>query len=199
MATGQDIVQEWAAESDEKLQLLKSRTTLALRWYNQAQLRFCVKAEILRSTWNPAVPSSGSIALPNDFLREFPDRVKRDSTRVPLKKINYQDAVLINFSTLQMYSIYNGTFYVWAPQACNPAVTYIRKPAVVTSLASDLEIPTEFHHTIVLYFDSMWAREKGDTQSNLAMMKEFDRIAFEEQVKFRQRNDGLLMTRGNYF
>lgn len=199
MATVQDVINEWAADQEEKQQLIKGRTNLPLRWVNQAQLRFCSKAEILRSVWSPSIPGSGSIVLPVDFLREFPDRVKRDATRVPLKKMNYQDALLINFSTLGWYAIFAGTFYVFAPQACSPTVPYIRKPLVVTDFTGDLEIPTEFHHTIIMYMDAMWTREKGDLNGSRMLIQEFDQIAFAEQVKYRQRNDGLIATRGYFF
>lgn len=202
MATAQDVINEWAAESDEKQALVSAKPALVLRWINQAQLRFAEKSECLRSLWTPTITSTGNIALPTDFLREFPDLVQWDvntKDRLPLKKIDYQVARLRTFSLTSHYSIYNGTFYVWNAGALTPAIPYIKKPTILSAIASDLEIPTEFQNQLVFYMDLMYDKANGkinsiDKETGLRM---FDQNAYAAGLKYRNRNDGLVVMRSN--
>jgi len=201
MATAQDIVNEWAAGDEEKQQLV-IRSGLPLRWLNQGQLRYFDKSEVLRGVWTPTITSSGNIALPSDFLREFPNRVKRDvsdSSDLPLGKIDYPDANLMDFSALTHYSIWNGTFYVWSAGACTPSVPYIKKPAVLASFASDLSVPTEFQHNLIIYLDAHWVKIQKDIAGHYALMKEFDNQARQDGVMNIIRNNQIPTIRGSWF
>lgn len=202
MGTTLDIVNEWASDSEEKQTTVKARSGLVLRWINQAQLRYANKSELLRAEWQPTITSTGNIALPSDFLREFPDAVKYSSTSTvnpPLIKIDYWQAVNINFSgSITHYSIFNGSFYVWAAGALSPSIPYVKKPTIITALTSaDLSLPTEFQHDLIPYLDIMWEKSKGQLSlaDQLGLMREFDSQAGLSGLKFKMRQDGMPMMR----
>lgn len=203
MASAQDIVNEWAADSEEKLRLLKTRSGLGLRWLNQAQLRYVERAECLRDVWNPTITSSGNISLPSDFMYEFSDRVKRDVNSTSdyyLRKVDYPIAFARSWSGLTAYSIYNGSFYIWAAGAATPSIPYVKKPAIITTLSSaSLEIPTEFQHRLVDYMDAMWLRYKGDVVSARGLMEDFFRKSKTDGVTWRLRYDKSPIIRSNFF
>lgn len=204
MATVQNVVNEWASDDEDKRLLVETHGGLILRWLNEGQLRYAEKSEILRSTWTPTITSSGNIALPADFIREFPDRVQAVSgtTGTPLFKVEYPLAIQDTWNTLTAYSIYNNTFYIWAAGAATPAVYYVKKPTALTTLSSDdFGIPTEFHRTMIDYLEAKWLyRNKtvsyGDYKS---MLSEFDNQAKTDGLQFLQRNDALLMMRSFRF
>lgn len=205
MATALDVVNEWAADSEKKQDIVKTRSGLLLRWLNQGQLRYAEKAECLRSVWTPTITSSGNIALPTDFIYEFADRVKRDTSMVTdyfLKKIDFQIANARAWSGLTAYSIFNGTLYVWAPGAATPSIPYCRKPTVLTTLSSDsLEIPTEFHSALVEYMDLRWDRDMagGNYSTYSAMLKDWDMTARSQGTVWKLRNDRVPVLRSNFF
>lgn len=204
MATAQDIINEWAADDDEKQRLVKIRSGLPLRWLSQGQIRYSEKSLLLRSVWNPTVPSTGLIALPPDFLYEFPDRVKRNvnaTTDIFLKKIDYYLAYARYFSGLLFYSIYGGNFYVWAPQAATPSVPYVRKAAVLTTAAVDLEIPTEYQANLIPYLEMKYLRlaKEISIADFLAMQKNFDMQAADDGIAFRRHMDSQPTMRGSFF
>lgn len=202
MGTTLDIVNEWASDSEEKQTILKTRSGWALRLLNQAQLRYADKSELIRGSWTPTITSTGSIAIPTDFIREYPDSVKYSSTSTvnpPLIKIDYWKAVNINFTgATTHYSIFNGTFYVWAAGALTPSVTYVKKPAILTTFTStDLEIPTEFQCNLIPYLDIFWEKSKGKLSlgDQLILLKEFDNQAGLDGLKLRTRQDDIPRTR----
>lgn len=195
MATVADILNEWAADSEEKQTLIKTRSGLCLRWINQAQLRFADKSEVLKGVWQPTITSSGNIALPSDFLREYPDLVTfevGETTTPPLIKVDYPVALNLSFSSTTHYSIFNGTFYVWAAGALTPSIPYIKKPATLTAISSDsLTIPTEFHHDLIPYLDMMWDSFKGKITAieKSMLLKDFDNTVRQDGIVFLVRND----------
>lgn len=204
MATALDILNEWAADSEEKQTLLKVRSGLPLRWLNQGQLRFADKSECLRGEWQPTITSSGNIALPSDFIREYPDLIKFDvgsATNPPLIKIDYWEAINITFSTTSHYSIFNGSLYVWSAGALTPSIPYVKKPATLTTIASDsLTIPTEFQHELIPYLDMMWDAYKGKLAAidKSMLLKDFDNSARSCGITFlvRQNNSPRVRTGG---
>lgn len=195
MGTTLDIVNEWAADNEEKQLLVKTRSGLPLRWINQGQLRYADKSEMLRAVWNPTITSTGNIALVSGFLREFPDLVKYNvssTTNLPLIKIDYWEAINVDFSTTTHYSIHNGSFYVWSAGALTPSITYIKRPTIMTNILTEsLEIPLEFQHNLILYLDIMFDGSKGTINSidKHVLLKTFDQQAGLDGLKFRQRND----------
>lgn len=203
MGTTLDIINEWASDSEEKQVAVKTRSGLVLRWINQAQLRFAERSECLRGEWQPTITSTGNIALPSDFIREFPDLVKYNlsaTVNPPLVKIDYWQAVNVTFSSTTHYSIFNGSLYVWAAGALTPSIPYIKKPTVITALTTaDLSIPTEFHRDLIPYLDIMWEKSKGSLSlgDRLALMKEFDNQAGLAGLKFKTRQDGMFKMRSN--
>lgn len=206
MATAADVTNEWAADSEAKQLLIKTRSGLVLRWLNQGQLRFADLSEMLKGEWQPTVTASGNIALPADFLREYPGRVKYDlnsTVNAPLIKIDYQDAINLDFTgDTTHYSIFNVKLYVWAAGALTPSIPYIKKPVALTTLASDdLGLSTEFHYEIIAYLDAMWAaynKEISFADKNM-MLKDFDSKAREHGLKFLVRQGGALRTRSQGF
>jgi len=193
VATALDIINEWAADIEEKQTVGKG---LRLRWLNQAQLRYAARSEMLRSEWQPTVPASGNIALVTDFLREFPYLVKREvgeTLKYPLLKIDYWKAINLTFVTVSThYSIFNGKLYVWAPGALTPSIPYVKKPAVITDLdTSNLEIPSEFHYQLIPYLDAKFERYKGRMSfvEEASFLQNFDQQAGLDGYRFRQRQD----------
>lgn len=200
MATRQDIINEWVWDSPEKQELVKTSPDFILRWTNQGELRFADKSEILRGIWTPTTASDGSVVLPSDFLREFPDRVKYLIDRAPLTKMNYEEAILTTFSTLVSYAIFNGTFYVFGPQAISLTIPYIKKPAVITSIGTtDNPFPTEYHKTMITFYDAMWLKEKGDMAGARVLLQEFDDEANANGMSFYLRNYPHPRMRSNWF
>lgn len=198
MGTTLDIVNEWASDSEEKQEVLKTRSGWALRILNQAQLRYADKSELIRGTWSPTITSTGNIALPSDFLREYPDAVKYSSTSTvnpPLIKIDYWQAVNITFTGITThYSIFGGNLYVWAAGALTPSVIYIKKPAAITTFTStDLEIPTEFQHNLIQYLEIMWEKSKGKLSlpDQMVLLKQFDNQAGLDGLRLRMRQDDI--------
>ena len=200
MGTVQNILEQWAAGDPKKEEIYVSVPKLALRWINEAQLRHASLSEILRTTWSPTITSTGNIALPSDFLREIPDRVKWTATQ-HLVKIDYPTANLVeSFSGTYYYSIYGETFYVWEAAAGTPTIPYIKKPTALTTIATDaLEIPTEFHGTLLIYFDAMYLRKEGDYAGSQVLLRQFDSQAAEDGAKYRSRRDGTMFIRSSLF
>ena len=155
MGSVNNIIGEWVGGNKENDSFYLSNRSLLLRWLNEGQLRFADKSEVLRGVWSPTISSSGSIALPTDFLREILNRVQRENNgHIYLQKLSYPDALLSLFTGVCAYSIWGDTFYVWAKGAASPIIPYIKKPTVITEdniSSADLEIPTEYHH--LLYED----------------------------------------------
>lgn len=205
MATAQDVINEWAADAEQKQNLVKTRSGLLLRWLNQGQLRFANQSEILRAEWKPSVGSTGIITLPTDFLYEFPDRVKRETTATSdyyLRKVDFPIANARSWSGLTAYSIWNGSLYIWAPSSCNPNLPYVRKPTVLTTMASDLEIPTEFHETLLEYMDIRWDRDQvGKTKypEFKAELEAWDQQARADGNRWKVRDDKSPVMRSNFF
>jgi hypothetical protein len=200
MATVQNVVNEWASDDEAKRLLTKTHSGLILRWLNEGQLRFADLSEMNRNTWTPTITSSGSIALPTDFLREFPDSVQAvvSTTGTPLFKVDYSFARQTSWNTLTAYSIYDGSFYIWAAGAATPSITYVAKPTALTTLSSDsFEIPTEFHRAFVDYLEAKWLyRNKTVSYGDYkAMLQDFDNQARSAGVYFMQRQDSLMKTR----
>lgn len=195
MASALDILNEWMSENEEKQIFYRSKPTLIRRWLNQGQLRYVDKSEILQSVWTPTVTGSGNIALPSDFLREYPDRVLNTTSLPPLCKIRYWDAINIVWSTTTHYSVYNGKLYLWAAAAMNPTIAYIKKPTLITDeTTADLEIPSEFHHNIILYLDIMWERkmEKISILDEQKLLSLFDEKAQNDgNVKDRRQSNSV--------
>jgi hypothetical protein len=206
MASAATILGDWASLDPEKETLYAHTPTLMLRWLNEAQLRFCNKSEILQGVWQPTVPGTGIIALPADFLREYPDKIQW-TTNQYLAKSDYQTLQLLNLSATIYYAIYNGNFYVMSPAAGSPTIYYIRKPLLLNMTigsaqlwtTAELEIPTEYHSIIVDYLDAMWARQKGDLNSSKVLLSLFDKEAIDCGIEMKSRRDGFPIMRGSYF
>lgn len=199
MASALNLLADWAGDGGERHNLLNSEKGLLMRWLNQAQLRFADKSEVLQSVWEPTITSGGSIALPSNFLREIKDRVKWTAD-VHLVKIDYPTAINNTFSTTNYYAIFGGTFYVFAAAAGTPTIPFIKSPAAITNLSSaELEIPSEYHHNLILFLDAMFARKAGDVKSYMILMKEFDRNAEDAGMAFKIKRDGAPVTNGGFF
>ena len=114
MASAKNVISDWTADQGERFVLFGMAKGLVLRWLNEAQLRFASKSEILRSVWEPSLDSEGWADLPDDFLREVPDRVKWD-TDTTLAKVVYADILQESddLSGTYYYAIHDGRFYVF--------------------------------------------------------------------------------------
>lgn len=190
MGSVADTIGMWLT-SDEKENFHSKRRNVLLKWVNEAQLQFAVSSELLRDVWSPSVPSTGYIALPSNFIREFEDRVKRSSSeQVFLGKMKYEDASILNITTLSLYSIFNGKLYVWGAQACSPIIPYIKKPTAITFATlqtADLEIPNEYYQNIINFLNAKWLDKMGDFVGSQALMKQFHQdariVGQREQMK----------------
>lgn len=201
MASALDVVTEWATYGSEQADLFGNAPLLVYRWVNQGQLRFASKGEVLRSVWNPTLTSTGTIALPADFLREFRDKVQWSSTQF-LVKIDYPLGKILNMSTVLNYSIWGGAFYVFAPTAGSPFIWYVKKPAVITTAgfsAAELEIDTVYHERLIEYLQARFQRHKGNEVNYQALLKQFDMDAVDAGIEFGRRQDALPSMRGNWF
>lgn len=207
MASALTVLQQWAGGDEDKQRLLKTKMELAVRWLNDGQLRFVNRSMCLRAEWLPTITSSGNIDLPDDFLMEFPDRVKRQAANTAdlfLTKYDYQVANNRYWAGLFGYSIFNGKFYVWTPSACTPSVPYCRKPEVILSkdiATAELEIPTEVHTEIIVFLEARHGRYKKE----LTILQEqqvldlFDEKARHFGVINKLRVDKSPQTRGGFF
>lgn len=200
MATATSLIDLWK-DSDEKDAFYAKRAKLVYSWVNEAQLRHVDKSEILRSIWKPTIDSTGKVALPSDFLREFPDRVLKTTGTASsgtLYKINYENAIHATFSAATYYSIYDGYFYVWAASACTPEIPYIIRPATISTNDmedDDLELPTETHPTLLLYMEAMWCKARGDFTAWLTLLRQFEKQAVLDGQKFNNRQHTVPMMR----
>ena len=202
MATALTVVNEWASDSEDKQLLVKQQSGLVLRWLNEAQLRFVDRANNLRDVWTPTITSSGNVSLPSDFIREIPDLVKYDlnsTVQPPLKKIDYAVATNIQWGGRTHYSIHNGKMYVWSAGALTPSVTYIKKPAALTTLSSDdLTVDSTNFQDIIYFLELKWLYRTK--QINLiqysAMMRDFEDRATQEGVKFIVATDSMTVRNG---
>lgn len=197
--TNQDIVTEWTYGNDTKQNLTQTSPDFILRWMNQAALRFCDKSEILRSVWTTTTASDGTATLPADFLREIPDRILISTTQPPLQKVAYEDAINIIWGSTVAYSIYNGKLQVWGNAAVSITVPYIQKPTTITTLASDSQVPTEYHQTLKIFLDSLWARYEKDISSAQALLDLFDEKCSEHGMSFILRRYRHPKMRSNFF
>ena len=199
MASVQSVLEDWVAGESDKLDIYPSRQNIALRWINEAQLRFCDRSEMLRSVWNPTIDSTGIIALPSDFLREIKDMVKW-TANVPLWEVDYPHAQLMNFSSPRFYSIWGNKFYVWAAASGTPSIPYIRKPKLIQNISvDDFEIPTEFQNSLTYYLESKWLKKNKDVNGSIAVLNVFDRMADEAAARYRARRDPVPIMRGSFF
>lgn len=195
-----NVISEWV-EDDEQKELLYERVpSLVLRWINEAQLRHVDRSEVLREIWEPTITSTGNTTLPSDFLREIKDRVKWDTT-THLYQVDYPAAALVeSWSDTSFYSIWESSFYVWGAAAGTPSIPYIKKPAALTTIATDnLELPTENHGTLQIYLDAVYARRNKDFQTYYSLLDRFDRRAQEEGGIFRNRRDPIPTMRSSRF
>jgi hypothetical protein len=132
MASASTILGDWASLDPERETLYAHTPALLLRWLNEAQLRFCNKSEILQGVWQPTVPDTGIVALPEDFLREYVDRIQW-TTNQYLRKGDLPTLKLLNLSSTMYYAIYGENFYVMSPAAGSPTIHYIKKPVLITT------------------------------------------------------------------
>lgn len=194
-----NVLSEWTADDEQKELLYERVPSLVLRWTNEAQLRHVDRSEILRDIWEPTVTSAGNVTLPTDFLREFKDRVKWDEEHY-LIQIDYPTAALLDFTSTTHYSIWESSLYVWTAAAGSPAIPYVKKPAALTTIATDnLEIPTETHSTLQIYLDAAFARRNKDFPTHYSLLEQFDSRAAEDGRIYRDRRDPVPIIRSSLF
>lgn len=202
MGQVRNIIEEWCAGNPEKEEFYAQRPGLVLRWINEGQLRYASNSEILRGTWSPTTASDGSIALPTDFLREFPDRVKY-TDYVYLRKISYADAKIMIWSTTTHYSIFGETLYIFSPVAATLTIPYIKRPSTIVianinTADFDSALPPEFDHTLRLYLDAQFAGTK-DTGNRLQLESAFDEQSEQDGFKYIKRHDPVPQIRPSLF
>ena len=196
MASAVSIIMDWISIDTSKQSFYRDNKEFVLRWLNEAQLRFVNKSEILTDVWSPTINSTGSIDLPDNFLKAFKDRVMYAD--YPLKELNYHDAIFQDYVGIQAYSVYNGKLYVWGAGSCVLTVPYLKKPAIITNLLTEeLEIPTEYHNNLIEYLDSLWARKKEDYQGHLGLRTSFDNLALQAGAETRNRINPVPIMRSN--
>ena len=201
MATVANVVEDWCSGDSDRTAILATELGVIVRWVNEAQLRFADKTETVRSIWQPSIPSNGQIALPTDFIREVKNLIMW-TTNWRLLQIDYPLAQMLLFSAPQYYSIWNGTFYVWSPTAGTPNICYIQKPTAITTTTyatASLQIPTEYQHTLFLYFDSMNARRQKDYAGSGVLLKQFDQECNEIYSQYKGHVDPVPMVNGSFF
>lgn len=202
MGTFAQVIEDWAEGQPKKAELKVQYPGVVLRWLNEGQLRYCDRSEILNDVWVPT-SFTGSAALPSDFLREVKDRVKWSSTKF-LFQVDHPTALIHeeDFSGTNFYSIWEGTFYVWAASSGDPEVPYYKKPSVVAIAniaTADLEIPTEFQHNLLTYLDSMFQRRENDIVGSTQLLKIFDSQAREDGLLLKQRREPVPVMRSSRF
>lgn len=198
MGSFNTILSDWGTDEGPRSVLMNTTPDLVCRWLNQAQLRFCDKSEILQGVWEPVLDSSGSETLPDDFLREVPGRVKWEADHF-LTKGDYPTLQGLTLSGVEHYAIWQGSFYVFSASSGTPAIPYIRKAETVKTAnraTASLEIPTEYHHDLLLFMDAMYARRQGDDRRYLVFIGEFDARAVSAGVHHTMRREVPMMRGG---
>ena len=191
MSTTLDVLSDWAGVSGPRYNLFSTNEDLILRWLNEAQLRFADRSEVLRGIWEPVLDSSGEATIPEDMLRIVKDKVKWDSDEW-LKEADYPTVSVLTLSTTEYYSVWNGTFYVFAAAEGEPIIPYIKKPDTLLKTnyrLSDLEVPTEYHHDLIAFLDAQFARHSGATDAYYSLMADFHNKATLAGIKYAERND----------
>jgi len=200
MGSALDLLKDWASDNDELAQQFNRTPDMMVRWLNSAQLLFCDRAEVLRSVWIPALDGDGVVSLPDDFLREVQNKVKWDAT-IFLIKGDFPTLNLLKLSATLRYAIWDGKFWVFAPQAGNPEIPYIRKPEEITKTSlshSDLDLPTEMQRELITFLDACWARKKGDVVGSKKLEDLFFAKADEYGMKSRLRDVGPPQVQGGW-
>lgn len=198
MASVKDIISDWSTDEGERLVLADQVPGLVIRWLNQAQLRFSEISQVLTGVWEPTIDSTGEETLPDDWLREVPDRVLWQ-TSIGLTKGDYATLKIANLSNPQAYAIWQGKFYVFGPTAGTPTIPYYKKPSEVKTTqysTASLEIPSEYHHHLILFMDAMFARRSKDYKGYLILRKEFDQSARDAGIDFSNRRELMIMRGG---
>lgn len=197
MASALDVIGDWISGEDGREKLFRSNKELVVRWLNRAQIRHTELSGVLRDVWTPIV-TEGEVELPEDFLTEYPDRVKWTST-IFLSKIDYPTAKLLTYTSTCHYSIYGGKFYVFKAADGEPEIPYKRKPEELTPSGikgEDLEIPTEHHDALVVFMDAMYERTRGNIGDSLKLLSVFKGMAEEDGLDYALRTDLPLITNG---
>lgn len=216
MATIKNLLEDWVSFDDERLDVYSHEQGVITRWINQAQLMFADKSECIRGIWTPTLSSSGSVALPSDFLRAVKDRVKW-STNWYLREIDYPSANIMTFGSVAYYSVWGDTFYVWNGGNGTPTIPYIKKPTAITTstiATADFEIPTEYHQHLFLFLDGMMARRKRyavtDKHGNFMTWRDNVQVSdgfFEQfyikcanaKADYSKKHDIVPQMEGNFF
>ncbi len=179
MASAKAIISDWSSDEGERFVLATTKRGVVMRWLNQAQLRFAEISQVLQGVWEPLLDSTGSEALPDDWLREIPDRVQW-TTGFYLIKGDYPTLSIANLSTTCYYAIWQGNLYVFSASSGSPTIPYYRKPEEIKDAqfaTASLEIPTEYQHNLSLFMDAMWERRNGNTEAYLVLIDKFDQRA----------------------
>lgn len=201
MGTVANLIANWHGSNKDKTLFYSEYPTLVLRWVNGAQDRFANLSESLKDVWTPTIDDEGTADLPDDFLREVPNRVKWSQT-VFLQKGDYATLSIANLSTTVAYAIWGNTFYVFAPSAGEPSIPYIKKPEDIALLqinTADLEVTSENQFDLINFLDAMWERQVGNLQASMVMMKDFERGIQEAGERQRSRNDPVPRMVGGMF
>lgn len=202
MANVKTLLEDWVSYDDARLAVYSHERGVITRWINQAQLIFADKSECIRGNWTPTLSSTGSVVLPDDFLRAVKDRIKW-STNWYLREIDYPSAQIMTFGSVAYYSIWGGYLYVWNGNNGTPTVPYIKKPTALTTttiLTADFELPTEYHQHLLLFLDSMMARRKPDgLKESQQLMEMFYIKCANANADFARKHDPAPQMEGNFF
>jgi len=188
-----NLLADWAALNPDRNKALEENIKVLARWLSDAQVRHAEISRCLQKTWTPSgFDSENKVQLPDDFVKIKEDCLTWDSSTV-LAIVPYEVLINQTITSPIVYSIHNGFLYIpGATSSSTPSIVYEYRPielTVTTIKTEDLELPAEFHKTLVLYLDAMWARTKDDTAGYMALMNEFRREA---------QNDGVTNIENRY-
>lgn len=202
MGQALNLLADWAALNANKNKVFEENVKVLARWLSDAQVRHAEISRCLQKTWIPSgFDDEDKVALPDDFIRIKEDSIRWDSV-TSLNQVPYEVALNNTITSPIVYSIHNGYLYIFgAGDDSEPQIVYEYRPTELTATSvktEDLEIPAEFHKTLILYLDAMWARTKDDNGAYVALMDRFRAQAQDDGTTNIENRYGVPMMRASW-
>ena len=199
MGQALNLLADWAALNPAKNDALEKNVKVLARWLSDAQRRHIEISRCLQKTWTPIL-SDGRVVLPEDFIRIKEDTIFWEND-ITLTMIPYEIGLSAHITSPTAYSIHDGYLYIWGAADGDTAeivYEYRSEELTETSIKTlDLDIPIEFHRTLLLYLDMMWERTK-DSGAWLALNDKFTAEARDDGTTNFENRYGVPIMRGNW-